>query len=249
MAHLGVNIDHVATVRQARMTDEPDPVWAAVEAQLGGAACITFHLREDRRHIRDRDVLLLKQIVSIKLNMEMSINPGIVEIAAALQPDQCTLVPERREEVTTEGGLDVVKLRRRIAPVVRTLRKAGAAVSAFIEPAEDQIRASAELGCEAVELWTGGYAHARGERAVQRELGRLAQGIEVGRACGLVVHGGHGLTYRNIAPVAAMPGFTEFNIGHSIVSRAVFVGLREAVREMNMILMRLSPRVAKETEA
>jgi pyridoxine 5-phosphate synthase len=247
MANLGVNIDHVATVRQARMTDEPDPVWAAVEAQLGGADCVTYHLREDRRHIRDRDVLLLKQIVNIKLNMEMAIDPGIVDIASELRPTQCTLVPERREEVTTEGGLDVVKLRRRIAPVVKKLRRAGALISAFIEPDEDHIRASADVGCHAVELWTGGYAHAQGARAVRRELDRLRRGIDVGRACGLVVHGGHGLTYRNVGPVAAIPGFEEFNIGHSIISRAVFVGLREAVREMKSLLIRFAPLRAQET--
>lgn len=236
MAKLGVNIDHVATVRQARRTDEPDPVWAAVESQLGGADCITFHLREDRRHICDRDAELLKRVVTVKLNMEMSIAPGIVRIAERLRPDQCTLVPERREEITTEGGLDVAKLRKRVVPVVKRLRRAGAVISAFIEPDEDQIRASAEVGCHAVELWTGGFAHAKGERAVCRELDRLQQGIEIGHECGLVVHGGHGLTYRNIEPVASMPGFEEFNIGHSIISRAVFTGLREAVCEMKALL-------------
>ncbi len=242
MAHLGVNIDHVATVRQARLADEPDPVWAAVEAQLGGADCITFHLREDRRHIRDRDVHLLKQVVNIKLNMEMSVQPGIVRIAAALRPDQCTLVPERREEITTEGGLDVVRWRRRIAPAVRTLRRAGAIISAFIEPVPDQVRAAADVGCQAVELWTGGYANAAGERAVRRELARLRACLDISRECGLTVHAGHGLTYRNVAAIAAVPGFEEFNIGHSIISRAVFVGLREAVREMKMLLIRFAPK-------
>ena len=248
MAGLGVNIDHVATIRQARRTDEPDPVWAAVEAQLGGADCITFHLREDRRHIHDRDARVLKEVVNVKLNMEMAIDPGIVRIAMRLGPDQCTLVPERREEITTEGGLDVVRLRRRIAPAVRSLRRAGAIVSAFIEPEADQIRASADVGCQAVELWTGGYAHARGERAVRREVLRLERAIETGRACGLAVHGGHGLTYRNIGPVAVLPGFVEFNIGHSIVSRAVFVGLREAVREMKSLLVRFAPGATEETK-
>jgi pyridoxine 5-phosphate synthase len=248
MASLGVNIDHVATVRQARKTDEPDPVWAAVEAQLGGADCITFHLREDRRHINDRDALMLKQVVNVKLNMEMAIDPGIVRIATRLRPDQCTLVPERREEITTEGGLDVVPLRRHVAAAVRPLRRTGAIVSAFIEPEADQIRASADVGCQAVELWTGGYAHACGERAVRRELRRLEQAIEIGHSCGLVVHGGHGLTYRNVGPVATMPGFGEFNIGHSIISRAVFVGLREAVREMKSLLVRFAPKARQETE-
>jgi len=238
MNKLGVNIDHVATVRQARRTDEPDPVWAAVEAELGGADGITFHLREDRRHINDRDAELLKQVVGVKLNMEMSVNPGIVRIAVRLRPDQCTLVPERREELTTEGGLDVVRWRRKIAPVVRKLRSAGITTSAFIEPVEDQLRASAECGFHAVELWTGAYAHAKRDSARAAALDRLVRALQVGRECGLDVHAGHGLTYRNIEPIAALGAFSEFNIGHSIVARAVFVGLREAVREMKRLLDR-----------
>ncbi len=241
MSLLGVNIDHIATVRQARRTDEPDPVWAAVEAELGGADGITFHLREDRRHINDRDARLLKETVAVKLNMEMSISSEIVGIAADLKPDQCTLVPERREEITTEGGLDVVKHRSRVEPVVRRLRDAGIVVSAFIEPIAEQIETSAAIGFHAVELWTGGYAHAKNAQEVRSELDRLRKGIEVGHRVGLEVHGGHGLTYRNIAPVAALPGFGEFNIGHSIVSRAVFVGLREAVREMKRLISLHSP--------
>lgn len=236
MASLGVNIDHVATVRQARRTNEPDPVWAAAEAQLGGADGITFHLREDRRHINDRDAELLKQTVTCKLNMEMSIAPGIVKIAERLQPDQCTLVPERREELTTEGGLDVARFRRRIAAVVERLSRRGIEISAFVEPIPDQVRASADVGCHAIELWTGEYAHARTSRARKAALNRLAASLELGQELGLLVHGGHGLTYNNIGPIAAMPGFSEFNIGHSIVSRAVFVGLREAVREMKALV-------------
>jgi len=236
MARLGVNIDHVATVRQARQTFEPDPVWAAAEAQLGGADGITFHLREDRRHINDRDAELLKQVVQVKLNMEMSVAREIVAIAERLRPGQCTLVPERRQELTTEGGLDVVRLRRRVGPVVERLGRRGIEVSAFIEPMADQVRASADVGCHAVELWTGGYVHARGARAVKASLKRLAEAIEVGHGVGLIVHGGHGLTYDNVGPVAALEGFAEFNIGHSIVSRAIFVGLREAVREMKRLV-------------
>ncbi len=235
MAKLGVNIDHVATVRQARRTVEPDPVWAAAEAQLGGADGITFHLREDRRHINDRDAALLKQTVTVKLNMEMSIDAKIVEIAKRLTPDQCTLVPERREELTTEGGLDVVRLRRRVGAAVKALRGKGIEVSAFIEPIAEQIRAAAELGFHAVELWTGGYAHAKAGPARTAALKALEDGVDVGLDRGLVVHGGHGLTYDNIGPVAAIEGFSEFNIGHSIVSRAVFVGMREAVREMKVL--------------
>lgn len=242
MAKLGVNIDHVATVRQARQTHEPDPVWAAVESQLGGADGITFHLREDRRHINDRDARILKETVTTKLNMEMSIAKEIVEFALKLQPDQCTLVPERRQEVTTEGGLDVVKLRRQIDPVVQRLRRKGIEVSAFIEPQLDHVRASADAGCHAVELWTGGYAHASGTKAIQAALKQLAAAIEVGQKAGLLVHAGHGLTYQNVEPVAALPGFAEFNIGHSIVSRAIFVGMREAVREMKALVSDTSVR-------
>jgi len=236
MAKLGVNIDHVATVRQARMTNEPDPVWAAAEAQLGGADGITFHLREDRRHINDRDAMLLKATVTCKLNMEMSIDRRIVDIALGLEPDQCTLVPERRQELTTEGGLDVIKLARRIRPAVKRLRAKGIEVSAFIEPIPDQVRAAADLGFQAVELWTGQYAHARKPRNIQAALVSLAEAIDLGINVGLLVHGGHGLTYNNIGPIAALEGFSEFNIGHSIVARAVFVGLREAGREMKALV-------------
>jgi len=236
MVLLGVNIDHVATVRQARRTDEPDPVWAAVEAELGGADGITFHLREDRRHVNDRDARMLKETVAVKLNMEMSVAEEIVAIAVEIKPDQCTLVPERREEVTTEGGLDVIRHRERVAAAVLRLRDAGMLVSAFIEPIADQIRASADIGCHAVELWTGRYAHSATPAEREATLNELRRGIDAGRAAGLEVHGGHGLTYRNVAPVAALP-FAEFNIGHSIISRAVFIGLREAVREMKRLLV------------
>ena len=242
MPGLGVNIDHVATVRQARQTDEPDPVWAAVEAQLGGAACITFHLREDRRHITDRDVPLLKEVVSTKLNMEMSIATEIVSIAQRTRPDQCTLVPEKREEVTTEGGLDIVRLAGRVGTAVERLRSEGIVCSAFIEPLPAQIEKSAELGFHAVELWTGAYANAADDNQRRKALDDLATGVRTGLACGLEVHGGHGLTYRNVAVVAAIEGFGEFNIGHSIIARAVFVGLRQAVGEMLQILSQYGPK-------
>jgi pyridoxine 5-phosphate synthase len=241
MAYLGVNIDHVATIRQARHTDEPDPVWAAAEAELGGADGITVHLREDRRHICDRDVELLKHTVGVKLNLEMSINAKIVTIACRVKPDQCTLVPENRQEITTEGGLDVVKLRKTVGAVVKKLHSAGCVVSGFIEPIEEQIKVSADLGFDAIELWTGGFAHAKNEKAQNKAIGELAAAVESGLKHGLIVHGGHGLTYRNIEPVARIPGFTEFNIGHTIISRAVFVGLREAVREMKELLNRYQP--------
>ena len=242
MPLLGVNIDHVATVRQARRTDEPDPIWAAVEAELGGADGITFHLREDRRHINDRDARLLKETVATKLNMEMAAEDEIVDIAVELRPDQCSLVPERREELTTEGGLDVVSHRERVAKAVGRLGEVGIVVSAFIEPLEEQIVASAEVGFQAIELWTGGYAHASSPDARAEALDVLRRGIRVGLENKLEVLGGHGLTYRNIGPVAALAGFSEFNIGHSIVSRSVFVGIREAVREMKELLLRHGPQ-------
>jgi pyridoxine 5-phosphate synthase len=244
MNKLGVNIDHVATVRQARKTDEPDPVWAATEAELGGADGITFHLREDRRHINDRDAELLRQTVASKLNMEMAIDPAIVRIALRLKPDQCTLVPEKREELTTEGGLDVARLKRRVGPVVKKLKKAGIVVSAFIEPDVRQIQAAADCGFDGIELWTGAYAHARTDRTQTEALEQLIAGLEIGWDCGLEVHAGHGLTYRNIEPVAALGGFSEFNIGHSIVARAVFVGLREAVCEMKRLIDRALQQAA-----
>ena len=241
MIQLGVNIDHVATVRQARMTDEPDPVWAAAEAELGGADGITVHLREDRRHIQDRDVELLKETVGVKLNLEMAIAESIVRIASErIKPDQCTLVPENRQEITTEGGLDVVKLKRRVGKVVERLHKAGCIVSAFIEPEESQIKMSADLGFDAIELWTGAYANAKNSKSEARALKELEKGIELGRSCGLIVHAGHGLTYRNVEKVARLEGFCEFNIGHSIISRSIFVGIREAVRQMKELLIRYS---------
>jgi pyridoxine 5-phosphate synthase len=247
MNKLGVNIDHVATVRQARRADEPDPVWAAVEAELGGADGITFHLREDRRHINDRDAELLKQTVAGKLNMELSINPAIVKIALRLRPSQCTLVPEHRQELTTEGGLDVVRLRRKLAPVVKKLNAAGIVTSAFIEPLKEQVLASAECGFNAVELWTGAYANAKTERSQTAALEDLVAALELGWDRGLTVHAGHGLTYRNIEAVAALGGFEEFNIGHSIIARAVFVGLRAAVGEMKRLLDR-AVQLATELE-
>ncbi len=248
MTRLGVNIDHVATVRQARRTDEPAPAWAAVEAELGGADGITFHLREDRRHIQDDDAEALRRVVASKLNMELSTASEIVRIAIRLRPDQCTLVPERREELTTEGGLDVIRWRRRVAPAVRKLRSAGIIVSAFIEPLPEQIAACAECGFDAVELWTGTYAHARTDAQREAALAALVRSIDAGHEHGLDVHAGHGLTYRNIDAVAAIPGFGEFNIGHSIVSRAVFVGMREAVREMKRLIDRAASSSAARTD-
>jgi pyridoxine 5-phosphate synthase len=232
MAVLNVNIDHVATVRQARLADEPDPVWAAVECELAGANGITVHLREDRRHICDRDVDVLKQTVASKLNLEMCLSEAIVKIAERVKPDQVTLVPEKREELTTEGGLDCVKYRKRLALVVKRLHKKGILVSTFIVPDPAQIEASAETGCDAIELHTGMYANARTPHAIERRVKDLVKGRDCGLEQGLIVHAGHGLTYRNIEPIAAIDGLDEFNIGHSIVSRAVMVGMRKATEEM-----------------
>ncbi len=232
MGLLNVNIDHVATIRQARRTDEPDPVWAAVQCELAGANGITVHLRQDRRHICDRDVMVLKETVASKLNLEMCMAEPIVKIAEKLRPDQVTLVPEKRAELTTEGGLDCVKHQKRLAAVVKRLGKKGILVSTFITPDAEQIIASTDAGCDAVELHTGMYANARTDKAIEKRLNELRDGRDVAMASGLIVHAGHGLTYRNISPVAAIEGICEFNIGHSIVSRAVLVGMREATEEM-----------------
>ncbi len=232
MAVLNVNIDHVATVRQARLADEPDPVWAAVQCELAGANGITVHLRQDRRHINDRDVRLLKETVACKLNLEMSMAEPIVKIAQEIRPDQVTLVPENRAELTTEGGLDCVKYKKRLAQVVRQMHKKGVLVSTFIAPDKDQITASAQTGCDAVELHTGMYANAKGHRAIDKRLKELAAAKDFAIENNLIVHAGHGLTYRNIGPVAQIKGLCEFNIGHSIVARAVFVGIRQATAQM-----------------
>jgi len=236
MATLGVNIDHVATIRQARRAPEPDPVWAAALAELGGADAITVHLREDRRHIQDRDLEVLRRTVQVKLNLEGAIAPAMVEIACRVKPDQVTLVPERREEVTTEGGLDVVVHRVATQEAVRRLHGAGIAVSLFIDPSPEQITAAAELGVEAVELHTGCYANATSAAEQRLRLTDLARGGELVRQAGLELAAGHGLTYRNVVPVARLEGMGELNIGHSIVARAVLVGFTQAVKEMKALL-------------
>jgi len=241
MAVLNVNIDHVATVRQARRTDEPDPVWAAAQCELAGANGITAHLRQDRRHINDRDVRLLKETVACKLNLEMCMAEPIVKIAEQIRPEQVTLVPEKRAELTTEGGLDCAKYKRRLAQVVRRMHKKGILVSTFIAPEPEQILASAETGCDAVELHTGMYANAKTPRAVKKRLSELEQGKDLALENKLIVHAGHGLTYRNIGPVAAIEDLCEFNIGHSIVSRAVFVGIEEATAQMIELIDKFSP--------
>ena len=236
MARLGVNVDHVATIREARKTVEPDPVWAAVLAELAGADGITCHLREDRRHISDRDVRALRLAVRSKLNLEMAVAPEIVEIALGIRPDQATLVPEKREEVTTEGGLDVAGSLERVREATTRLRDAGITVSLFVDPDPVQVAASAEAGADAIELHTGRYAEAGCPDEGAERLDELLQALTEGRTRGLDVHAGHGLTYLNVRPVAELEGVSELNIGHSIVSRAVLVGMERAVREMKALV-------------
>ncbi|HIK44597.1 MAG TPA: pyridoxine 5'-phosphate synthase [Leptolyngbyaceae cyanobacterium M65_K2018_010] len=236
MPTLGVNIDHIATLRQARRTVEPDPVAAAVLAELAGADGITVHLREDRRHIQDRDVRLLRQTVRTHLNLEMAATDEMVAIALEIKPDYVTLVPERREEVTTEGGLDVSGQADRLKQVVATLQGSGIPVSLFIDADSPQIEAAAHTQAKFIELHTGPYAEAHSEGDRQRELSILAQGTALALDLGLRVNAGHGLTYWNTAPVARIAGMEELNIGHSIISRAALVGLERAVREMKQII-------------
>jgi pyridoxine 5-phosphate synthase len=234
---LGVNIDHVATIRQARRTVEPDPIAAAVLAELAGADGITVHLREDRRHIQDRDVRLLRQTVRTHLNLEMAATDEMVEIALDIHPDYVTLVPERREEVTTEGGLDVAGQIDRMDQVVGRLQAAGIPVSLFIDADDRQIQAAATVKAKFIELHTGSYAEASTEPDRVKELEILRSGCEQALANGLRVNAGHGLTYWNVHPVASLPGMEELNIGHTIVSRAVLVGMERAVREMKQAIL------------
>ncbi|HEY7411718.1 MAG TPA: pyridoxine 5'-phosphate synthase [Vicinamibacteria bacterium] len=231
-ARLGVNIDHVATVRQARRAPEPDPVHAAVLAELGGADGITVHLRGDRRHIQDRDVEVLRQVVRTRLNVEMAATQEMVRMALTVKPHQVTLVPERREELTTEGGLDVVLNSVQLRPLVKTLGEGGIEVSLFIDPELEQLKEAHKIDAGAVEINTAAWAEARDARAREAAMRRITDAARVGRKLGLLVHAGHGLTYANVGPVAALPEISELNIGHSIVARAVMVGMERAVREM-----------------
>lgn len=236
MPTLGVNIDHIATLRQARRTVEPDPVAAAVLAELAGADGITVHLREDRRHIQDRDVRLLRQTVRTHLNLEMAATDEMVAIALDIRPDYVTLVPERREEVTTEGGLNVAGQCDRMTQVVQALQSAGIPVSLFIDAEAEQIEAAAKTTAKFIELHTGRYAEAHSEAEQTHELSLLRQGCEQAKARGLRVNAGHGLTYWNTYPVACIEGMEELNIGHTIISRAALVGLERAVREMKQVI-------------
>lgn len=238
MVRLGVNIDHVATIRQARGGREPDPVWAAVLAELGGADGVTVHLREDRRHISDRDLRILRETVATRLNLEAAATTEIVEIAIATRPDQVTFVPERRQELTTEGGLDVAGQFDRVSAAIARCRDAGLEVSLFIEPSRGQIDASHRAGAVAVELHTGRYARAASGKDRDGELAQLVDAGRHATALGLHLHAGHGLNYQNVGDVAVIPRMNELNIGHSLVARAVFVGLQQAVREMKETIER-----------
>jgi pyridoxine 5-phosphate synthase len=242
---LGVNIDHCATVRQARYKDfgvttggniEPDPVFFAQQCELAGADSITVHLREDRRHMQERDVRRLRECLRVPLNLEMAATQSMLEMALSIKPDYACIVPESREEVTTEGGLNVVESRERIAQVVEELGKAGVAVSLFIDPDPEQIKMSADLGAPVIELHTGAYANAYYSEDRAFEFARLRAGAELGHDCGLQINAGHGINYVNVSEIRTLPHVLELNIGHSIVSRALFTGIGEAVREMRRLL-------------
>lgn len=244
MIELGVNIDHVATLRQARQTCEPDPVWAAVEAHLGGADGITVHLREDRRHIQDEDVRRLRELTQVKLNLEMAATDEMVAIACRTRPEMAMLVPEGRHEVTTEGGLDIVAQESKLKAAVGRLADAGIVTSVFIDADPAQVEAAARIGARVCEIHTGPYAHAfhahgrdRESGAVQAELTKVGAAGEAILALGMRFNAGHALNYYNVQPIAALPGIRELHIGHSIVSRAVFTGLRAAVVEMKRLML------------
>ena len=233
---LGVNIDHVATLRQARGTDYPDPTEAVRICEANGADLITLHLREDRRHIQDSDVTRIRDVITTRMNLEMAVTEEMEAIARQVQPEDVCLVPEKREELTTEGGLDVAGQQRTLAGFVQGLESDGIRVSLFIDPDPTQIKASANVGASAIELHTGVYAEAGNEASAKRELTRLAAARDLGESLGLRVNAGHGLHYGNVGPIAAMPGIAELNIGHAIIARAVFSGLADAVREMRALM-------------
>jgi pyridoxine 5-phosphate synthase len=240
-ARLGVNVDHVATLRQSRRTNYPDPVAAAVLCELAGADQITIHLREDRRHIQERDLQIMRRTVTTRLNLEMAATQEMVKIAYDVKPDVVTLVPERREELTTEGGLDVVGGREAVRKAVKTLRDAEIKVSLFIDPDLDQVKAAHRAEAEVVELHTGRYCDARLASDRRKELVRLVDACKAAAKLGLEVAAGHGLNYANVGPVAAIPEIEELNIGHAIVGRAVLVGMERAVREMKGLIVAARP--------
>ena len=237
MIRLGVNVDHVATLRQARRVDAPDPVEAALLAEGAGAEGVTVHLREDRRHIQERDVELLRARVKTKLNLEMAVTPAIVAYAEKALPDDACFVPEKREELTTEGGLDVVAHKTKVAEAVKRLQGNGIHVSLFIDPEKAQIETAREVGAHGIEIHTGAYCNAAGA-AREKELQAVIAAARLARSLGLEVHGGHGLNYQNVSPIAHIPEIVELNIGHSIIARAVIAGIAQAVREMKSLLMK-----------
>ncbi len=241
MPELCVNVDHVATIRETRKTNEPDPVAAALIAERAGAMGITIHLREDRRHIQDRDLRLMRQVVRGKLNLEMAPVPEMQGIALDVKPEQVTLVPERREEITTEGGLDVAGNIEQIAALMKPMRDAGLLLSLFIDPHSEQIEAAKDLDADFVELNTAAYSEAKGHVSREKELASLRHASLRAHGLGIGVHAGHGLTYLNVEAVASLPHLQELNIGHSIVSHSVFVGFERAVREMSNIIERAGP--------
>ena len=242
MIKLGVNIDHVATLRQARGTRYPDPVQAALEAEQAGADAITLHLREDRRHIQERDVELLKSILQTRMNLEMAVTDEMVAYAVRMRPQDCCLVPERRQELTTEGGLDVVTHEKKISAACAQLAEAGVRVSLFIDAEAVQIDAAVHCGAPVIELHTGRYADAPDADERGEELARIELGVQQGLDLGLQVNAGHGLNYHNVRAIAAIPGIAELNIGHAIVARAVFSGLQESVREMKRLMREATAR-------
>ena len=237
MIRLGVNVDHVATVRQARGIDVPDPVEAALLAEKAGADGITVHLREDRRHIQARDVKLLRQRARTKVNLEMAVTPAMVKFAAKLGPDDACFVPEKRQELTTEGGLNVVVHKRKVQDAVARLQDRGIHVALFIDPVTAQIESATEVGAHAIEIHTGGYCNAKGAKR-EKELSAIIAAAKLAQSLGLEVHGGHGLNYENVLPIARIPQMVELNIGHSIIARAVIAGIEQAVREMKELLKR-----------
>ncbi|MGA9033184.1 MAG: pyridoxine 5'-phosphate synthase [Sulfuricaulis sp.] len=236
MIKLGVNIDHVATLRQARGTRYPDPIQAAREAEQAGADSITLHLREDRRHIQDRDVEILRQLLQTRMNLEMAVTDDIVAFACRIRPQDCCLVPERRQELTTEGGLDVVGGFKNITASCVRLADAGVRVSLFVDADPDQIEAAAKTGAPAIEIHTGRYADAETDEIQRQELVRIEQAVQQGLALKLLVNAGHGLNYHNVQAIAAIPGISDINIGHAIIARSLFTGMQEAVREMKRLM-------------
>lgn len=232
MARLGINVDHVATVREARKTNEPDPVAAAILAELGGADQITVHLREDRRHIQDRDVDILRKVVRTRLNLEMAATDEMVAIALAIRPDMVTLVPEKRQEITTEGGLDVIREANKLEAQIRTLKSGRIIVNMFIDPELEQVKMSSKLGADGVELHTGTYADSYDTSEYESELDRIANAANMANKLNLITAAGHGLTYQNVSNVVRIRQIEEFNIGHTIISRAILVGIERAVKEM-----------------